>query len=628
MVGFPGTALAQAAIAGAVEDVTGARLPGVTVQARSPALIEQVRTAVTDGSGQYRIESLRPGLYTLTFSLAGWSPSTRSAIEVVGSFTAIVDVALGIAPFVDAVTITGRVPPVDVRSSTHEVTLDGDSLRAIPTVRSYNAIVALVPGVVTNSGDIVTGTSTTPFPIHGGRTAEGRLFLDGLNIGSPPAGNSAGATSSMSARRRVIFSTAAASGEAETAGLVMNIVPKTGGNSMHGSVSPAAAARDSVRQSDADVEGSRCRGGDSSPGSTTLWRAGWSDPKESGVAFVNAHTGSTRKGQRLLQPERRRSSNGMRARLHSMMPTGPSKTPGRVTWQMTPRNKVAASGMRRPCAGRTGATPACGPRVSPEAVGILGRPLHVSQATWSSVVTSRLLLDAGFGGTFFGVGNFEREPNPTRDLIRVAEQCASGCPANGNIPGLVYRSQDFSSVYAGSYLWKGSVSYVTGAHNLKVGYQHSLMTDDRQWSTNSQSLTYRVDNGVPNQLTESISPWMNNARAGWDALFAQDQWTRRRLTVQGAVRFDRARSWFPAQQEGPSRFLPTPIIIPETPGVDSYKDITPRMGLVYDLFGTGRTALKMNLGKYLEGVGVTSNYANTNPTLRMPQTTSVFGTPG
>ena len=102
------------------------------------------------------------------------------------------------------------------------------------------------------------------------------------------------------------------------------------------------------------------------------------------------------------------------------------------------------------------------------------------------------------------------------------------------------------------------MSYVTGSHSVKVGYQHALMTQDIIWTTNDQNLTYQFDNGVPNQLTQSISPWMNRSRAGWDAVFAQDRWTRGRLTVQGAVRFDRARSWFPAQQEGPSRFLPAP----------------------------------------------------------------------
>jgi hypothetical protein len=213
-------------------------------------------------------------------------------------------------------------------------------------------------------------------------------------------------------------------------------------------------------------------------------------------------------------------------------------------------------------------------------------------------------------------------------LIRVAEQCASGCPANGGIPGLVYRSQDFSIAHTGSYVWKASAARISGTTSLKVGYQHALMTDDRTWYTNDQNLTYRLDNGIPNQLTQSISPWVNYGRAGGDALFAQVQRTENRLTLQGALRFDRAHSWFPAQQEGPSRFLPTALAIPATKGVDSYKDLTPRGGAVYDLFGDGRTAVKVQIGKYLEGVGMSGAYANTNPTLRLPQTTGVFGTAG
>ena len=298
---------------------------------------------------------------------------------------------------------------------------------------------------------------------------------------------------------------------------------------------------------------------------------------------------------------------------------------------MTRRQKVSVfwdeQSLCRTCTGATsaGVDP---PRVSPEAVGVFGRPLRVTQATWSASLSNRLLVDAGYGGAHFGWANFEREPNPTRDLIRVVEQCASGCAANGNIPGLAYRSQDFSDAYNGSYLWKGSMSYVTGSHSVKVGYQHTLMTQDSTWMTNNQNLTYRFNNGVPNQLTESISPWLNKSRTGWDAVFVQERWTRDRLTVQGAVRFDRARSWFPAQQEGPSRFLPVPIIVPETAGVDSYKDITPRLGVSYDVFGDGRTALKVHLGRYLDGAGTSGIYLNTNPTLRVPQTTSRFGTSG
>src|SRR4029079_14070861 len=107
----------------------------------------------------------------------------------------------------------------------------------------------------------------------------------------------------------------------------------------------------------------------------------------------------------------------------------------------------------------------------------------------------------------------------------------------------------------------------------------------RQWFTNNQNLTYRLDNGVPNQLTQSISPWVNDTRVAWDGLYAQGQGTLRRLTLQGALRFDRARSWFPEQREGPARFLPEALVIPETAGVDSYKDLTPRLGAAFDLFG-------------------------------------------
>jgi hypothetical protein len=302
-----------------------------------------------------------------------------------------------------------------------------------------------------------------------------------------------------------------------------------------------------------------------------------------------------------------------------------------VTWQASPRNRLGvfwdAQALCRTC---TGATPGLSEpqRVSPEAVGVLGRRLDVAQATWSSPITSTILVDAAFGSTFFGVGNFERRPNPTRSLIRVIEQCARGCPANGNITGLAYRSQDFSDAHTGSYTWKAATTFVTGTRSIKVGYQHTVMIDDRTWLSNDQNLTYWFNDGVPDRLTQSISPWVNNTRVAWLALFAQGQWTRDRVTVHGAARFDRARSWFPRQQVGPSRFLPTAIVIPETRGVDSYKDISPRVGLAVDLFGTGRAAVKASLGRFLEGAGTSGIYAAMNPTLRLPQTTPAFGTAG
>ena len=492
--------------------------------------------------------------------------------------------------------MTAATPAVDVRSAGAATTLPADIVKALPTVRSYNALVVLIPGVVTTTNDVVTGTTTTQFPIHGGRSNEGRLTLDGIIVGSP-SNSPTSYVVDAGVTEEVTFAGAGGLGESETGGLVVNLVPKTGGNSTHGSLffsgtgeklqsdnlTPALKNQGVVAASPLskvyDISGTI--GGPIAR--DRLWyfasahRGG--STTESTNVYYNLNAGDPVKWSYAPDSSRRAYSD----RLFE-------NASARVTWQMTRRNKVSVfwdeQTLCRTCTGATpaGVDPA---RVSPEAVGVFGRPLRVAQATWSAPLSNRLLVEAGFGATYFGFANFERNPNPTRDLIRVVEQCASGCAANGNIPGLAYRSQDFSDAYNGSYLWTGSVSYVTGSHSLKVGYQHTLMTQDIVWMTNTQNLTYRFNNGVPNQLTQSISPWMNRSRTGWDAVFAQERWTRGRLTMQGAVRFDRARSWFPAQQEGPSRFLPVPIIIPETPGVDSYKDITPRLGASYDVFGNG-----------------------------------------
>ena len=633
----PSLAVGQPAIAGSVKNAAGEFLAGVSVVASSPALIEHTRTAITDNAGRYRIEELRPGVYTLRFTLAGWAPFQQDGVELAGSGTSTINAQLAIGGVTEAITVTAPNPVVDIHAARDEASLSGDVVKSIPIIRSYNALIGLIPGVVTSVNDVVTSTATTSFPIHGGRTNEGRLLLDGLAVGSPPAGNSATSYVVDVAEAQEVTFSIGGLGEVETAGLVMNVVPKAGGNATHGSLFGAGTGEQF--QSNNLTPALANQGLVATPLrkvydlSGTL---GGPIARDRLWYFVNAHTGGSTKDSANVYANR----NVGQATEWLYVPDTSRReysdrtfenASARVTWQVTPRNKISgawdAQSLCRKC---TGATPGLAEpqRVTPEAVGVLGRPLHVTQATWVSPVSHTLLLEAGYGGTFFGVGNFERQPNPTRDLIRVAEQCASGCAANGNIPGLVYRSQDFSSAHTGSYLWKGAASYVTGTHSLKIGYQHTFMTDDRTWFTNNQNLTYRLNNGVANQLTESISPWVNNARVAWDGVFVQEQWTYDRVTLQGALRFDRAQSWFPAQQEGPSRFLQQAIVIPETRGVDSFKDITPRMGAAIDVFGDGRTAFRVNFGKYLEGAGVSGSYANTNPTLRMPQTTSAFGTPG
>ena len=137
----PRSAFAQGSITGVVKDASGGVLPGVSVEAASPALIEKVRTAVTDGSGQYRIEDLRPGTYTLTISLTGFSTYKREGIELTGTFTATINADLKVGALSETITVSGETPVVDVQSASREITLSTDVVKSIPTVRSYNGIV-------------------------------------------------------------------------------------------------------------------------------------------------------------------------------------------------------------------------------------------------------------------------------------------------------------------------------------------------------------------------------------------------------------------------------------------------------------------------------------------------------
>src|ERR671912_2821268 len=140
---LPVAAFAQASITGTVKDSSGAILPGVTVEAASPALIEKTRVATSDGNGQYRITELRPGPYTVTFTLPGFSTVKRDGITLTGAFTASVDVELRVGALEETITVTGEAPIVDVQSTTRQRVMDAQTIDELPTSRNHYSLVVL-----------------------------------------------------------------------------------------------------------------------------------------------------------------------------------------------------------------------------------------------------------------------------------------------------------------------------------------------------------------------------------------------------------------------------------------------------------------------------------------------------
>jgi hypothetical protein len=625
---LPAAAYAQGTITGVVRDASGAVLPGVTIEAASPALIEKVRTAVSDGSGQYRIVDLRPGAYVVTFSLPGFRTVRREGIELTGNFVASVNGELAVGGLEETVTVTGESPLVDVQSAQQQNVLDREVIEAVPSGRTHFSLATLTPALNTNNPADTGGSNSinlTFLTSHGSRVTDQRITVDGLSTNSAEGGGQYSAyMPNISSSQEMAINYAGGTAEMETGGVMVNVIPREGGNRFSGTLF-AGGTWEGLQGSNF-TDDLRRRGLSTSNAIKKLWdyNPGGGGPiLRDRVWFYSAwryngeetYTGGVFNGNAGRVDQWTYAPTGDRARFwreqHSLNL--------RVTWQIDQKNKVSVfhdDQWRCACPSQLSAVDA------PESATYWHYPwADLTSLTWSSPQTNRLLFEAGV----------QRHPEQWHSANTGALPFMSAL-AGGVTPGppgqvsqlpqfIQVTEQSTGANYRGraslttndmvTWRSRAAMSYVTGTHALKVGVmQHYASRDWLFWAPGGadpagDNLQYRFNNGVPNQITQYLRPELNRGVIGLElGIYAQDQITIGRLSTHLGVRYDHLDTHFPATTLGPTRFAPSRNI--DVPKKDqlAWRDLNPRVSASYDLFGTGRTALKGVVNRYVNAAGL------------------------
>lgn len=622
----PAAAYAQASIAGVVRDASGAVLPGVTVEAASPALIERVRSVVTDGSGQYKVVDLRPGTYGVTFTLPGFSVVKREGIELAGSFTASVNADLRVGALEETITVTGESPVVDIQSVTQERVLDKEILDTIPVGRNQHNVANLIPGMVgpldyggTNNLNLNT------LSVHGSRANDQRVMVDGMSISATSGdGQLSNFIPDMTSTQEVAVSYSAGAAEQAFGGVQMNMIPREGGNTFKGSLF-ATGVNENFQSSNY---------------TQALQDAGLRAPNALKVVYdVNPGAGGPIVKDRLwfYSAVRWQTTQSYQAGLwentnagdptrwdydpdydrRAIQPLVQTSGNTRVTWQVTPKNKIAGfyEHQYRVWEQVT-------PTIAPESATKYDFPENeFITGSYTAALTNKWLVDARVSDIIQGWkdrypdGGSSLEftkplPDVFKTLIAVQEQ-------GGIIPGLLYRGAGqtglgpFIRVKGYIASAQASASYVTGSHAVKVGFLNTWGTRREDYTNIDANVRYRFNNGVPNLITQFATPYGFRSNLGAElGVYAQDKWTIDRLTLNVGARFDYLNINFPEQTLGPGSQVPNRNITFPKNDYLGWKDISPRVGAVYDLFGSGKTALKVNLGRYVLAQRLSSTYTN------------------
>ncbi|MCE2542529.1 MAG: TonB-dependent receptor [Acidobacteria bacterium] len=612
---LPSAASAQA-IGGTVTDETGGVLPGVTIEVRSPALIEQVRTAISDGSGQYLITGLVSGEYSVSFGLPGFSTILREGIVLSAGFQANVDAQLAVGSVEETITVTGAAPTVDVSTVQQNTAIDRDIIDTIPSGKSFQNLAILIPGMV---GDGVVGSTLAVdvggqggvnyqrLAIHGGESQDQMVQIDGMGVEAVTRqGDSSNMFFADGNYSEYSIDYSGNSAEIESSGVRINMIPRDGGNDWAGHFFTSFSTPDLQSNNVSDELVTRGIGKDQANRLSKLW-------------FVNPAFGGPIVRDRLWFWASHTSQRTDQYVANVFFDANPSdllytptdeqaiddqlaqSTTVRLTAQATPRNKLTFfydNNYNKRNRFLIGSTLSSTLNVMPEAAVDSTIKVQVYQGTWTAPITNRLLIQAGVS-LHPQHQNWKNTPDADISLPG-----ALLIPGNRAIRGMSswFSGTIFQDRYADTNAARASVSYVTGSHAFKFGMNLTTVAEDQY----TESVQYQriislarfispvdlVDFYATPALEENNFP----ANLG---LYAQDQWTLDRLTLNLGVRWDYFNAAYPDHETGTSLYRPTSFSF-EGQQVVGFKDIQPRLGMAYDLFGDGRTALKASFGRYAD----------------------------
>ncbi len=612
VVGFllllPAAALPQqdtGTIAGAVKDTSGAVMPGVTVEAASPALIEKVRTVVTDNQGQYRIVNLRPGTYTVTVTLAGFSTLRREGLDLTAGFTATVNAELKVGTLEETVTVSGVAPVVDTQNIHQQTTIARSTLDAIPTTRRLAQLNTLVPGATSDSTTFHdvggVGSDRGQFAVRGGRSGDMTYNFAGLDSKIAAGGNF---IYNIHTIQEVVVETTPGSAESTTGGVQLNIVPRDGGNTFSGTLSTEHTGP--ALQSSNLTDELRARGLTATPAVKKLYDVGggfggpirrdrlWFFGAERWLARSQYQAGNyynQRQGTLFYKPDLNR--RGFTSDYYK-------DTSLRLTWQAASKHKfVISHDQHQSCQCSFNLLESVNPVAAPEAVGEHHYdPLFLSLVTWTYPATNRLLIEAAASANRY-FRNSKREPGVGLDDIAVTDTGLN----------LIYGSRATSLSTAGSYGtfqdWRDhqrfAVSYITGSHSFKTGLDLNEFTTGRPEYLNpnqiNQARSYTFRNQLPVSVTIWATPFGFLDHSTETSAYVQDQWTLKRLTLNLGVRYSDYNATIPAYHIAAGPWVPARDF-PAVEHSPHWRDLNPRVGFAYDLSGTATTALKVSLGRY------------------------------